>query len=479
MREMREDVAPPSVGQDRTPREVEADANFGVASGALGAGTAHRASGEQKPADGATWLAIGLFFAACGSLWNYLGALFHPNALTYSHAFFLEDILPTYQAAQAILRGNGPAMYSPAVVHGYTYSPFFAWIFTPLAALPWGLAGSIWYILCHVWLWLAVAALAALIAEFLPSELLKPRIGPFPVIPALTAIWLAITPAVQAELDFGQVDYLILALLATAVICIQRKRDVPAGILIVLAAMLKITPIGLLVFLIAARRWRAAVSGCATLIGIVVITSLDPRVGFGTWLRMNSGVNANLAFIFHQYANESLASIANHVLGIGHAEILMGYAVALGVGIAGLLALAVLAAVWRHPEAIAPALAAGIGVVLLSSPLNWDHTYLVASIPVVALLGYMAREYMTPRCIQRRHVVGAIAVGILAAWPSTAALSVSPALGLRLRLGGAAMVSARPLALLVVMVLLIAYLMAWKREERPITSAESARFEVG
>lgn len=412
---------------------------------------------------GPVLLAIGLFFAACGSLWNYLGATLHPNALTYSHAFFLEDILPTYNAARAILAGHGAAMYDPKVVHGYTYSPVFAWLFTPLAQLPWAQAGAIWYLLCHLWLWLAIVALAALFAEVLPPELLEPRIGRIPVIPVLLAVWLGIPPSVQASLDFGQVDYLTLALLAAAMLCLLRGRDATAGVLIVLAGLLKFTPLGLLAVLLVFRRWRALGAALATLAVSIVVTSVDPRVGFETWLRLPNGVNANFAFIFGQYANESLGSVVVHLLALLDYSLTPRLAADLGIAVAAILFAGVLAlGLWReglHSSRWLVAVAAAVGALLLASPLNWDHTYVVAAVPTAFLLGAMATRYLAEQRVRWEYVLGCAAAAVIAAWPMTAALRVPDSAGFHLRAYGVVLISARPLALLVVILLLLRY--AW------------------
>ena len=408
------------------------------------------------------FVAIGLFFAACGSLWNYLGALFHPNALAYSHAFFLEDILPTYNAARAILAGHGASMYDPAIVHGYTYTPFFAWLFTPLALLPWDAAGSIWYILCHVWLWLAVAALTVVFHDVLPATLLDLRVGRVALVPLLLAIWLGIPPSVQATLDFGQVDYLSLALLATALVCLRRQRDTTAGVLVVLAGLLKLTPFGLILAFVVFRRWRALGGALAMLGASILVTSLDPRVGFATWLHLQDGANANFAFIFGQYANESVGSVFAHLIALAHHHLSARRAEYIGLAISGILYLGVLA-LGRWPAALRSprwlvGVAASIGTVLLASPLNWDHTYVVAAVPTAFLLGAIATQYLAERRLRWQQIVGVVAASIMASWPMTAALSVPQQEPFHLQLYGTLLISARPIALLTITALLLWYL---------------------
>ena len=82
-------------------------------------------------------------------------------------------------------------MFDPTVVHGYTYSPFFAWLFTPLALLPWAAAANIWYVLCSLWLWLAIVMMVQLFEAVLPNPLCGPLVAGRPLIPILAGVYRA------------------------------------------------------------------------------------------------------------------------------------------------------------------------------------------------------------------------------------------------------------------------------------------------
>lgn len=427
-----------------------------------GGGGAHDGGalyGSAKSWSAAELIAGGLFFAACASLWNYLGAILRPNALASVSGPFGQDILPAYQAAQQILRGNGSAMYDPAVVHGYTYSPVFAWLFEPLALFPWSTAVIIWYFLSSVWLWLAVGMLALLFAEVMPAQLRSLRIARAPLIPLLVAIWIGIPPSVQATLEFGQVDYLNLALLAGAFVALLRRRDGLAGVLIVLAALLKITPLGLLAVFLVFRRWRALAFGLLTLVVSIGVTSLDPRVGFVSWLRMPQGVNANFAYIFVVYSNESLASLFAHLVSLVHLHLSPQHAEYIGFAVAALLFMGALALGLRRDIRESPrwvmAAAAGLGAVLLASPLNWDHTYVVAAVPALILLGHIATTWLATHRLSWFEIVGALCAAIIASWPLTAGLAYPGQASLIRGAAGATLIGARPVALLVIICLLL------------------------
>ncbi|HEX9038259.1 MAG TPA: glycosyltransferase family 87 protein [Ktedonobacterales bacterium] len=423
----------------------------GSASGASSAG-----SRSWAPAE---FIAAGLFLAACASFWNYLGAVLRPNALAAVSGSFGEDILPTYQAAQQILRGNGAAMYDPSIVHGYTYSPVFAWLFTPLALLPWSTAVLVWFALNSVWMVAAIALLERLFEEVLPTQLRSLRIGPIAVIPWLAAIWIGIPPSIQAIFEFGQVDYINLALLAGAFLCLLRRRDGLAGVLIVLAALLKITPIGLLAIFLVARRWRTLIFSVATLVIAVLATSLDPRVGFSSWLGMPHGVNANFAYIFQVYSNESLASVFAHLATLVHLHLTPQRAEYVGIAVAALLFVGAmgigLARRNREEPPYVVAALAGLSAVLLASPLNWDHTYIVAAIPATFMLGRIVARWLRTHRLAWFDIAGALSAVIVASWPMTAGLAYSANGGFLRRAGDIVLIGARPAALVALTCLLL------------------------
>ncbi|HEU0026725.1 MAG TPA: glycosyltransferase family 87 protein [Ktedonobacterales bacterium] len=448
----------------------------------LPSGASDTHEGEAPGETARSWTAAelmagGLLVAACGSLWHFLGAILRPDALENVSGQFGQDILPTYQAARQILLGHGPAMYDPAVVHGYTYSPVFAWLFTPLALLPWPTAIAIWYPLSWVWVWAAVVMLARIFTEVLPAQLRALRIAGMPLIPVLAAAWIGIPPSVQAALEFGQVDYLNLALLAGAFLCLLRRRDGLAGVLIVLAAMLKITPIGMLAVFVLFRRWRALTFGLLTLVVCVGVTSLDPRVGLGAWLLMPQGVNANFDFIFILYSNESLAGVFAQLATLVHRHLTphlaeyAGFAIAAPL-FAGALAFGLRREMRESADWIVAA-AAGLGALLLASPLNWDHSYLVAAAPATILLARAATRWLATHHIGWLEIVGLLSAAILASWPMTAGLKLLQADPLGMRLAGVALIGARPLALLLVVCLLLWEL--WRSQQPLSGRSDKAR----
>lgn len=73
---------------------------------------------------------------------------------------------------------------------------------------------------------------------------------------------------IHDNLVWGQVNVVILFLLALACLAIDAKREITLGILIGLLAVMKLGPAILLLFLIAGRRWQAAAAMVLTVLGM-------------------------------------------------------------------------------------------------------------------------------------------------------------------------------------------------------------------
>jgi hypothetical protein len=124
--------------------------------------------------------------------------------------------------------------------------------------------------------------------------------------------------------------------------------------------------------------------------------------------------------------------------------------------------------------------AAGTGAILLSSPLNWDHSFVVACVPAAALLAYIARDYLATGVLRGHHIGGLVCTAVIASWPSTAGLMADPQAGTVHRLGDLALLTARPLALAVIPCLLVWYLLQEigrprqkpQEDDRPLSSTQ-------
>ena len=137
--------------------------------------------------------------------------------------------------------------------HWFTYSPFAAIVFVPLATLPLAVARVGWDLVSVVALAYSCVVIIKL-AGYRPSRLM---------IAGLVAAAMALDPVYQT-LFLGQINLILLALILTDVWRVSRGRD--AGIGVGIAAAIKLTPAIFIVFFLLARRTKAAVIAAGTFI---------------------------------------------------------------------------------------------------------------------------------------------------------------------------------------------------------------------
>jgi alpha-1,2-mannosyltransferase len=279
-------------------------------------------------------------------------------------------------------------MGGSAVLHGehlyqlrlvqlpFTYPPFAAVVFTILAAVPWTVA---------------VTGLTAATAVALPTALYLVQRLPGPVrqpdratawavalAAATAAVWLE--PA-SATLGYGQVDILLTAavLYDLSVPATARRK----GVMIGLAAGLKLTPAIFVAYLLVTGRHRAAATATAVFAGTVAagFTALPAS---SAWFWAGRFASPGHVSPIQDPQNESLAGALARTMHTAH--VLQAWLpLAAVVAVAG-LALAA-AAARRGDEALGFGLCAVTG--LLVSPISWIHHWVIA-IPALLIAGLAA-----------------------------------------------------------------------------------------
>ena len=162
-----------------------------------------------------------------------------------------EDFSAYLGAARSMAAGGSPyAQFDPStvVMSGFIYPPFAALVVRPLALLSDQAAMDVWL---FVNLGCAAAGAVVLARTALPRTWPATELGLLAVVifaPATYNYW------------HGQINPLIFLLLAVAFWAYVRDRQVTAGLLLGLAAAIKIAPVIFLVLLLRRRWWRAA--GC-------------------------------------------------------------------------------------------------------------------------------------------------------------------------------------------------------------------------
>jgi alpha-1,2-mannosyltransferase len=275
------------------------------------------------------------------------------------------DLL-VYQFGGRAVLGDAPPLGSREPVTGlrFTYPPFAAVAMTPVGALPAWLAAGLWT-------GLSVAALAAVV------RLVRRTLGqPAPgwLVALLTAGALAFEPVWQ-NLTFGQVN--ILLMLAVLVDLLGERRW--SGVLVGIAAGIKLTPLLFVVLLVIVGRRataaRAALTFAATVaLGFVV----TPGYAATYWSQtlVDAGRIGPPALAHNQSVYGALTRLLDH-----RPSIPLWLAVAVPIAAA---VLAVGAAWWRRGDQV---LGTGITALamLLASPIAWSHHW-VWAVPLALVL---------------------------------------------------------------------------------------------
>ncbi|MCC6575155.1 MAG: DUF2029 domain-containing protein [Planctomycetes bacterium] len=138
----------------------------------------------------------------------------------------------------------------------YIYPPAFASIFAPLTFLDLDAAFWVWWLLHFAMLaWLAFALVKLCHLKGAPQ-----------ITDLLVILTVGLYGALSAEFRWGQVNLLVFALVAHGLLFIEEDKPIPGGLLLALAAHVKVLPFALIVLLLLQKRNRAALwmlVGCA------------------------------------------------------------------------------------------------------------------------------------------------------------------------------------------------------------------------
>ncbi len=273
----------------------------------------------------------------------------------------------------------------------FTYPPFAAMTFALLAPLPWKAAVGLVVAL-------GIAALAAscvlvaarcLDAPRAPTGRLSRAFGMARPTPDATALGLGVTvlglltEPVRTTLGFGQINLILLGLVIAD--CLLPKTPWPRGMLIGIAAAVKLTPAVFGLFFVASRQWRPAVVIVGTFIGAHALAwAVAPRESRDYWFGAlpDSGRIGNQAYS----GNQSLRAVVERA-DLGSATTMLWLAGVLVVlGLAALATARARAAGDDVSALLAVALAG-----LLCSPVSWSHHWVWVVPAIVALLATAIR----------------------------------------------------------------------------------------
>jgi alpha-1,2-mannosyltransferase len=263
---------------------------------------------------------------------------------------------------------HGLTLYlQQARANWFTYPPFAAALFTPLAVLPGVVVSLAW----------ELGSVAAFAWACLLTLRLAGRNPSGPVLAATVAAGLLLEP-VYHTLFLGQVNIFLLALVLTDVWLVSRGR--PGGIGIGLAAAIKLTPAIFIVLLLLTRRTRdAAIAGGMFAVCAVTGFLVDPGASRLYWLHLcydTSRVRAT--YISNQSPYGALTRVLGGASHVGSWYLLIPL-------VLGALGLAVGTTLGRRGDWLGAAAATGI-TSLLVCPISWTHHWVWALPALVVML---------------------------------------------------------------------------------------------
>jgi alpha-1,2-mannosyltransferase len=280
---------------------------------------------------------------------------------------------------------DGQPLYEAAYHHDglpFTYTPFAAVAFIPLALIGWAPAAFV-----------AVAAsIAALVRCAVVTVRSVGREGFLPLWPRWAAAGVLVVFATDiwpttSTLEFGQINFIVMWLIVEDLLGAGRHSRW-RGIGVGLATAIKLTPAVFIVFLLVSRQRRSATTAIVTFAVTVVVGAIpQPASAWTYWTStiFDSSRVGSAAYL----ANQSISGVTSRVFGEGPLASLTWMCTAALITVFGLW---VARRLWlSHFEAAA--IVATAMVALLISPISWAHHWVwVMLVPAVLLVRRRALE---------------------------------------------------------------------------------------
>jgi alpha-1,2-mannosyltransferase len=297
-------------------------------------------------------------------LW-YLGRYMHRQG------FF--DLKVYYGAVRYWAWGHGEIYdyLKPGTKYGFTYPPFAMLAMLPMAVLPWPVVFTV--------SWIASAAVILVLIAWLFGPAVRRQGWPLRFALTIALILALALEPVNQTISFGQVNMFLVILVVADFVLLVRPGRRWAGVGVGLATAIKLTPGIFIVYLLLARRFRAAaVAGVTFAAATVLAMAVAPDASREYWTEAlwDTDRVGQLSYISNQ-SWEGLVARLNP----GHPN----------TGLWALLVLVTLGVwAWRARRAAqAGDLLGGVALTgvagSLISPITWTH-HLVWLLPALLLL---------------------------------------------------------------------------------------------
>ena len=289
---------------------------------------------------------------------------------------------------------TGEEMYSVPMYAGdlalpFIYPPFGALVMVPLAAPSWmgdDLAGDLMIVLSDLLVLACLYLVLRAVWKRATPEQLR-------MVTALTwAITMAIEP-VRLNNGFAQLNIVLMALVVFDLV--PRKRWLPQGWLIGVAAAIKLTPLAMLLYFLLRKDFKAIITAGISALActaLAAIWRLDATVEFffGTLLGMGSSSNFGVNTAYQ--SNSSIKGVLLRVFSSQEALDNNGTVVniawlALSLAVIGVGSLLMLQLMRRRMDV--DAWLVGSMIMLFISPVSWSHHWIWLTL-ILPVLTYRA-----------------------------------------------------------------------------------------
>ena len=256
----------------------------------------------------------------------------------------------------------------------FTYPPFAALVFAPLSALPQRGAQVIWALINVV----ALFALVALALRAARPDLGRQRLLMWSLVLMQPAY---LIEPVHLTFGFGQVNIVLATMVLGDLTARLRvgNRTLPRGVLVGIAASIKLVPLVFVPYLFLTRQTRAAWVSLGTFVVCSAVTvATDPRVSWSYWTKYAFDAK-RVGGVFY-ISNQSLRAVADR---LDHRVVSTGL---ITLASAAVVVAGVLLAAWAYRSS-----SSYIGILvcattgLLASPITWAH-HMVWVVPILIWL---------------------------------------------------------------------------------------------
>jgi alpha-1,2-mannosyltransferase len=338
-----------------------------------------RVSARTKVLIGISLIAVNLFV-----LWRFARSPINVYGPPSFGGYRLD--LDVYRIGSTIWR-HGSSLYGqlPNTTGGinlpFTYPPAAAIIFAPLSLIPFPVASVL------ITLATVVSLLVVLVLAARSLGVKAKGADRWLLLGALLPLALLIEP-IRQTLGFGQVNVLLMVLVALD--CLTTTKRWPRGVLIGVAAAVKLTPAAFILFFVVRKDWRSAaytIAGFVAATGIGFVFDTHDSVLYWTKLVFNSGRIGGIDYAGNQslLAVVTRADVPSSMITVVWGLLVVATLVVAAIGMR------------RAFNAGQVMLALGLNAVaeLLCSPISWSHHWVWAAPLLLGLgvLGWRTRAW--------------------------------------------------------------------------------------